>query len=202
MLPECRNDAECFSIPAFCTEKKMLTDLRGEPRIFHSHFKDCSDRKEPAENFFRYMSGQFGDSERKSAEPIAIHAEGGSVRSVQRTLTDAVRKEDKIKDIYRRLIVQDMGDPNGILITGESGFQKKGNDSVGVAGQYCGCLGKVGNSQVGVFSAYASPADMYFRINVYLFLRNGSAVTTPPKEKNAEFPKNRNSEQNLSRLPG
>lgn len=50
-----------------------------------------------------------------------------------------------------------MGTPNGIMIVDESGFPKKGNDSVGVARQYCSCLGKVENSQVGVFAAYASP---------------------------------------------
>ncbi len=180
----------------------MLTDLRGELRIFHSHLKDCSDRKEPAENFFRYMAGQFGDSERKSVEPIAVHVEGGSVRSMRRTLTDAVLKEYKIKDIYRRMIVQDMGNPNGILITDESGFQKKGSDSVGVAGQYRRCPGKVENSQIVVFSAYASPRG-YALSDKRLFIpekRFGSDYAA--ERKSAEFPKNRNSEQNLSRLPG
>jgi SRSO17 transposase len=42
------------------------------------------------------------------------------------------------------------------LIFDETGFAKKGDDSVGVARQYCGSLGKVDNCQVGVFSAYAT----------------------------------------------
>ena len=65
-------------------------------RKFHSYFQDCFERKEPAENFFRYMAGQLSDSERKSAEPIATHVRGGTVRSMQRMLTDAVRKEDRL----------------------------------------------------------------------------------------------------------
>ena len=38
----------------------------------------------------------------------------------------------------------------------ESGFKKKGNESVGVARQYSGAVGKVDNRQVGVYAAYVS----------------------------------------------
>jgi hypothetical protein len=44
-----------------------------------------------------------------------------------------------------------------VLIFDESGFLKKGNDSIGVSQQYCGNVGKVENCQVGVYAAYASP---------------------------------------------
>ncbi len=42
------------------------------------------------------------------------------------------------------------------LIFDESGFVKKGQNSVGVARQYCGTIGKVDNCQVGVFAGYVS----------------------------------------------
>jgi SRSO17 transposase len=48
------------------------------------------------------------------------------------------------------MVNDDMGDPNGILIFDESGFVKKGSDSIGVARQYCGTIGKVDNCQVGL----------------------------------------------------
>jgi SRSO17 transposase len=50
-----------------------------------------------------------------------------------------------------------MGTDDGVLIFDESGFIKKGDDSIGVGKQYCGSIGKVDNCQVGVFAAYASP---------------------------------------------
>jgi SRSO17 transposase len=50
-----------------------------------------------------------------------------------------------------------MGTTDGALIFDETGFIKKGNDSIGVSRQYCGSIGKVDNCQVGVFTAYASP---------------------------------------------
>ena len=50
-----------------------------------------------------------------------------------------------------------LGHPDGVLVTDETGFLKKGVGSVGVQRQYTGTAGRVENSQVGVFLAYASP---------------------------------------------
>jgi SRSO17 transposase len=51
----------------------------------------------------------------------------------------------------------------------ETGFVKKGQDSAGVARQYCGTLGKVENCQVGVFAGYASRHG-YALVDKRLFL--------------------------------
>lgn len=45
--------------------------------------------------------------------------------------------------------------PDTCLIIDESGNPKKGNQSVGVARQWCGRLGKIENCQVGVYAALA-----------------------------------------------
>jgi SRSO17 transposase len=57
---------------------------------------------------------------------------------------------------YHQLVAAEMGDPDGVLMCDETGFVKKGQDSVGVARQYGGTLGKVENCQGGVCPAYAS----------------------------------------------
>src|SRR2546423_7340183 len=62
-----------------------------------------------------------------------------------------------------------MGAPDGVLMFDETGFAKKGQNSVGVARQYCGTLGKVENCQVGVFAAYASRHG-YALVDKQLFL--------------------------------
>ena len=45
---------------------------------------------------------------------------------------------------------------DGVLLVDESALPKQGQQSVGVAPQYCGALGKVANCQVGVYVGYVS----------------------------------------------
>lgn len=57
----------------------------------------------------------------------------------------------------RQVVVETIGDEKtGVLIVDETGFLKKGSKSAGVARQYSGTAGRIENSQVGVFLAYAS----------------------------------------------
>jgi SRSO17 transposase len=102
------------------------------------------------------MVGQFSPLARKSIEPMALQVEGGNVRAMQRLVSDALWDETAMLERYHRLVHDEMGEPDGVLIVDETGFAKKGQDSVGVARQDCGALGKVENCQVGGFAAYAS----------------------------------------------
>lgn len=157
MLPECRFEEYLYPIPKFTLEKDEVANFDDELKEFHSQFNDCFARSEPRENLYRYMAGQFSELERKSIEPISLRIEGGNVRSMQRFVSDIVWDEKKISTKYRSMVNEDMGDPNGVLIFDETGFVKKGDNSAGVARQYCGTIGKVDNCQVGVFAAYALP---------------------------------------------
>lgn len=80
-----------------------------------------------------------------------------SARAMQRSLTDAVRHEDKIPNRYHEMLRDDMGCSEGVLISDESGFVRKGKDSAGVSRQYCGTVGKTENCQAGVSAGYAVP---------------------------------------------
>jgi len=63
---------------------------------------------------------------------------------------------DGLRDVVRDYALEALGDPDGVLVVDETGFLKKGEHSVGVARQYSGAAGRIENSQVGVFVAYAS----------------------------------------------
>jgi SRSO17 transposase len=145
MLPACRTAHEGFAIPQLAMDHRDVEGFLHELQGFHDAFRDCFARSEPREHFFRYMVGQFSGLERKSIEPIALRVEGGKVRAMQRCLSEVAWDDAQMLRTYHRLVDEDMGDPEGILIFDESGFPKKGHDSVGVARQYCGTLGKVDN---------------------------------------------------------
>lgn len=136
---------------------------------FHEQFADCFHRSESREHFFNYMAGQFSALERKSIEPIALAIEDGNVRAMQRFVSVAEWDDFKILSKYRSFVFNDLGSPDAALIFDESGFVKKGQDSIGVARQYCGTVGKVDNCQVGVFAAYVSESG-YALVDKRLFI--------------------------------
>lgn len=77
---------------------------------------------------------------------------------MQRLLREAVWDADAVRDDVRDLVVETLGRPDGVLIADETGVLKKGVHSVGVQRQYTRTAGRIENSQVAVFLAYASAA--------------------------------------------
>ena len=154
-----RPDCECdeFPIPKFSVDRFDVEGFMEELKGFHASFADCFSRSEPRENLLLYMTGQFSALERKSIEPMALALEGGNVRSLQRFVSNVAWDEEKMLHTYHKLVNEDIGHSNGVLIFDESAFPKKGDDSAGVSRQYSGIAGKIDNCQVGVFAAYASP---------------------------------------------
>ena len=169
MVPESRVQDGSFPIPKMLIGKEDISQFIEEFRGFHSQFADCFSREEPRENFFQYMAGQMSHLERKSIEPIAVNVEDAKVRAMQHFISDVIWNETRIVSRYHAMAMEDLGDADGVLIFDESGFVKKGNDSIGVARQYCGSIGKVENCQMGVFAAYASRHGYCF-LNNRLFL--------------------------------
>jgi SRSO17 transposase len=156
MLPACRTADETFAIPQFALTRSDIDSFMDERRGFHTAFRACFTRQEPRDQFFNYMVGQFSPLERKSIAPMALQVEGGKVRAMQRLVSEALWDEAAMLETYHHLVQEEMGEADGVVMVDETGFPKKGQDSVGVARQYCGTLGKVDNCQVGVFAAYAS----------------------------------------------
>jgi len=169
MLPQIRSDEHLYSIPKFDVNTDDVDDFHNELKGFHDAFRDCFFRLESRDHFFNYMVGQFSELERKSIEPIALAVENGKIRPMQYFISDVLWYDEKIVRKYHSMVFDDLGDPNGVIIFDETGFPKKGDESIGVSKQYCGGLGKVENCQVGVFAAYASPHG-YALVDKRLFI--------------------------------
>jgi SRSO17 transposase len=169
MLPAGRTEGAGFAMPTFDVVSNDVEGFMDALQEFQSAFPDCFLRSEPRTHFFDYMVGQFSKLERQAIAPMALQVEGGCLRGMQRFISEAVWDEAQMQWNDPHLVADEKGDPDGVLRFDETGFVKKGTDSVGVARQYCGSLGKVENCQVGVCAGYASRQG-YALVDKRLFL--------------------------------
>lgn len=116
---------------------------------YHSYFH----RSESRELAECYLTGLLMDGERKSVEPMSEKV-NASERSMQRLLTTVKWDDELVAAKYRRTMLAATYDSQGILVFDDTGFPKKGRDSVCVARQYCGASGKTDNCQIGVSMTY------------------------------------------------
>src|SRR6266571_4798302 len=105
----------------------------------------------------QYLRGLLvGGAERRNAENLAEQVEGATARTLQRFLTEAPWPVERVIGRLQENVAALLEHPDGVWVVDETGFPKQGTESVGVARQYSGTLGKVGNCQIGVFLGYAS----------------------------------------------
>ncbi|SCL15934.1 SRSO17 transposase [Micromonospora inyonensis] len=115
-------------------------------------------RAEPRATAGQFVEGLLSGVERKTCWSLAERAGHADPQVMQRLLRTAVWDVDAVRDDIRDWLVEQLGHPDAVLVTDETGFLKKGVCSVGVQRQYTGTAGRVENSQVGVFLAYVTPA--------------------------------------------
>jgi SRSO17 transposase len=124
---------------------------------FHHLFHDCFGRIEHQRLGLAYISGLMSNAEAKSAEPIALEfLNKESVRSVQKFMKNYHWDHISMQRTHQGMLATMIASPEGMITVDPSDFAKKGKESVGVARQYCGALGKVENCQSGVFVGYSS----------------------------------------------
>ena len=119
-------------------------------------------RSEPRERVLAYVRGLLAPVERKNSWTLAERAGEASPDGMQRLLAAADWDADAVRDDVRDYVIEQLGDPDGVLVVDETGFLKKGTKSAGVARQYSGTAGRIENSQIGVFLAYATATGRTF----------------------------------------
>jgi SRSO17 transposase len=123
----------------------------------------------------RYLTGLLSDLPHKTCDTIADVIAGTSVERLQHLLTDAAWDPLELDEARVKRLLSLHPVTDGILVFDDTGLPKKGTASVGVAPQYSGTLGKIGNCQVVVSAEYladdpTSSTPFHFPVSAQLFL--------------------------------
>jgi SRSO17 transposase len=123
----------------------------------------------------RYVTGLLSDLPHKTSDTIADVIAATSVERLQHLLTDAVWDPLQLDEMRVKRLLELHPVSDGFLVFDDTGLPKQGNASVGVAPQYSGTLGKIGNCQVVVSAEYladdpASSTPFHFPVSAQLFL--------------------------------
>ena len=113
---------------------------------FHLKFR----RSEGEAALERYLTGLLTELPNKNCDTMATAVPGTSEQRLQGFLSNMQWDEHDLNRQRVDKMITDATVGNGLLIFDDTGFAKQGKASVGVARQYCGTLGKVGNCQVAV----------------------------------------------------
>ena len=130
------------------------------PRLatFMAPFVASFCRQEPFQHAHTYVCGLLSDVERKNIESIAYRF-GQDRLPLQRFIGWAEWDEAPLRQELARQVAEQLGQADGVLVFDPSAFAKSGGESVGVARQWCGRLGKVDNCQVAIYLGYVSATD-------------------------------------------
>lgn len=125
---------------------------------FAPYFK----RVETKQHAQDYLQGLLSSVERKNGWQIAEQVGDANPYAIQHLLGRSVWDANLVRDELRRYVVEHLGHSAAVVVIDETGFLKKGNQSVGVQRQYSGTAGRVENCQIGVFLSYATPGGYTF----------------------------------------
>lgn len=135
---------------------------------FAEPFVACLRGEAKQEHLREYVAGLMSDVKRKNAEAIAyLHDQDR--QPIQKFLGQVPWDDRPLIAELARQVGVDLGEPDGVLVFDPSAFKKQGKESVGVARQWCGRLGKVDNCQVGVYLGYVSRKE-HALVDVRLYL--------------------------------
>ncbi|MER7694524.1 IS701 family transposase [Streptomyces sp. NPDC097610] len=112
-------------------------------------------RVEPRRRIRHLMLGLLADLPRKNCWTIAEWAGEATPDAMQHVLSRAKWDADAVRDDLRTYVVEHLHDDQAVLVVDETGDVKKGIHTVGVQRQYTGTAGRIENSQVAGYLAYA-----------------------------------------------
>jgi len=130
------------------------------PRLerFMEPFVENLVRKEQCEHANTFVQGLLSNLEHKNVESIAYRF-GQERMPLQWFVGMSDWDHEPLRDELVRQVGEQLGEQDGVIVFDPSSFPKSGRESVGVARQWCGRLGKVENCQVAVCMGYVSSKE-------------------------------------------
>jgi SRSO17 transposase len=130
------------------------------PRLerFMEPFVENLVRKEQVEHARTFVQGLLSDLDHKNVESIAYRF-GQERMPLQWFVGMSDWDDELLRDELVCQVAHELGEDDGVIVFDPSAFPKSGRESVGVARQWCGRLGKVDNCQVAVFMGYVSSQE-------------------------------------------
>ena len=153
---------------------------------FLEPFQGLFRRRESQTAMERYLTGLLTEHPTKNCDTLADIVPGTSEQQLQGLLTQMVWDEQALNRQRVQIMRALKTEGDGVLIIDDTGFAKQGRHSVGVARQYSGTLGKVGNCQIAV-SLNLATADASMPINFEIYLPKAWA-DDPSRLKRAGVP--------------
>ena len=138
--------------------ERMFYGMLPRLRKFVEPFLGSLFRSEGREHAQTYVAGLLSNLKRKNAEAIAYRHDEQRV-GVQTFVGQSPWDHRPIVKQLVRQVGSELGQGDAVIVFDPSGFPKKGTQSVGVARQWLGRLGKVDNGQVAVYMGYASRVE-------------------------------------------
>ncbi len=132
-----------------------LRDLAERMVRFHARFRDCfvTRTRSVIEQSKKYLLGLI-QCEKRNMERMAEVVPNSDDQEYQHFMSHSPWSYRAVLDQIAEDVDRAFAESDDyFMVIDESAFTKKGNDSVGVARQWNGRLGKIDNCQVGVFAA-------------------------------------------------
>ena len=119
-----------------------------------------------------YLHGLLGPDGRKSLQPMATRLRLGGHDQLQHFIASPAWDDAALRRVLAGKADALVGGPDAVLVIDDTALPKKGRRSVGVARQYCGCLGKRANCQV-LVSLTLARGEVPAPVGLRLFLPEG-----------------------------
>ncbi len=149
-------------------QEELLSDCLVSPDVFNHMVDRLCDFVVPYQhaleteasqrNVHLYLAGLLSHLDRKNAEKIAALVDVERL-VIQQFIGTAPWDHRPLITVLVGQVVDQLGEPDGVIAFDPSSFPKRGTHSVGVKRQWCGHRGKVDTCQVGVYMGYVSRHD-------------------------------------------